>query len=141
MLKIIGIKVCYYLIKIFLHNKIHLKINTVDSHYSELEGTSSKVHCIRRFIITRVDTSNMTTEALKYLLYKFNIIKCNQWKSTITLCMYTHCNILVDMYLDKHVLAVSFMLTCTLPTLSLPKICILCYIRKILHFIHVANQL
>ena len=36
MLKIIGIKVCYYLIKIFLHNKIHFKINTVDSHYSEL---------------------------------------------------------------------------------------------------------
>ena len=56
LLKIIGIKVCYYLIKIFLHNKIHFKINTVDSHYSELEGTSSKVHYIRRFIITRVDT-------------------------------------------------------------------------------------
>ena len=49
-------KVCYYLIKIYLHNKIHFKINTVDSHYSELEGTSSKVHYIRRFIITRVDT-------------------------------------------------------------------------------------
>ena len=28
-LKIIGIKVCYYLIKIFLHNKIHLKINSI----------------------------------------------------------------------------------------------------------------
>ena len=28
--KIIGIKVCYYLlIKIFLHNKIHLKINSI----------------------------------------------------------------------------------------------------------------
>ena len=26
------------------------------------------------------------------------------------------------------------------PTLSLPKICILCYIRTILHFIQVANQ-
>ena len=52
----IGIKVCYYLIKIYLHNKIHFKINTVDSHYSELKGTSSKVHYIRRFIITRVDT-------------------------------------------------------------------------------------
>ena len=27
--KIIGIKVCYYLIKIFLHNKIHFKINSI----------------------------------------------------------------------------------------------------------------
>ena len=27
--KIIGIKVWYYLIKICLHNKIHLKINSV----------------------------------------------------------------------------------------------------------------
>ena len=27
--KIIGIKVCYYLIKIFLHNKTHLKINSI----------------------------------------------------------------------------------------------------------------
>ena len=54
--KIIGIKVCYYLIKIFLHNKIQFKINRVDSHYSELEGACSKVHYIRRFIITRVDT-------------------------------------------------------------------------------------
>ena len=27
--KIIGIKVCYYLIKIFLHNKIHLKRNSI----------------------------------------------------------------------------------------------------------------
>ena len=27
--KIIGIKVCYYLIKIFLHNKIHFKINGI----------------------------------------------------------------------------------------------------------------
>ena len=26
---IIGIKVCYYLIKIFLHNKIHFKINSL----------------------------------------------------------------------------------------------------------------
>ena len=25
----IGIKVCYYLIKIFLHNKIHFKINSI----------------------------------------------------------------------------------------------------------------
>ena len=27
--KIIDIKVCYYLIKIFLHNKIHFKINSI----------------------------------------------------------------------------------------------------------------
>ena len=27
--KIIGIKVCYYLMKIFLHNKIHFKINSL----------------------------------------------------------------------------------------------------------------
>ena len=27
--KIIGIKVCYYLIKIYLRNKIHLKINSI----------------------------------------------------------------------------------------------------------------
>ena len=27
--KIIGIKVCYYLITIFLHNKIHFKINSI----------------------------------------------------------------------------------------------------------------
>ena len=27
--KIIGIKVCYYLIKIFLHSKIHFKINSI----------------------------------------------------------------------------------------------------------------
>ena len=27
--KIIGIKVCYYLIKIFVHNKIHFKINSI----------------------------------------------------------------------------------------------------------------
>ena len=26
--KIIGIKVCYYLIKIFLHNKIHFKMKS-----------------------------------------------------------------------------------------------------------------
>ena len=86
----------------------------------------------------------MTIEALKYLLYKFNIIICNQWKSTITLYMYTHCNILVDMYLDKHVTTPGCQFYVDLyppPTLSLPKICILCYIRKILHFIHVANQL
>ena len=41
--KIIGIKVCYHLIKIFLHNKIHFKINTVDSHYSELKGSAQKL--------------------------------------------------------------------------------------------------
>ena len=35
--KIIGIKVCYYLIKIFLHNKIHFKINNI-------------IHCIRVYI-------------------------------------------------------------------------------------------
>ena len=29
LLKIIGIKVCYYLIKIFSHNKIHFKINSI----------------------------------------------------------------------------------------------------------------
>ena len=34
----------------------YVYVHTVDSHYSELEGTSSKVHYIRRFIITRVDT-------------------------------------------------------------------------------------
>ena len=27
--KIISIKVCYYLIQIFLHNKIHFKINSI----------------------------------------------------------------------------------------------------------------
>ena len=27
--KIIGIKVCYYLIKIFLHNKIHFKLKSI----------------------------------------------------------------------------------------------------------------
>ena len=27
--RIIGIKVCYYLIKIFLHNKIHFKIKSI----------------------------------------------------------------------------------------------------------------
>ena len=27
--KIIGIEVCYYLIKIFLPNKIHFKINSI----------------------------------------------------------------------------------------------------------------
>ena len=27
--KIIGIKVCYYLIKIFLHNKMHFKIKSI----------------------------------------------------------------------------------------------------------------
>ena len=27
--KIIGIKVCYYLTTIFLHNKIHFKINSI----------------------------------------------------------------------------------------------------------------
>ena len=27
--KIMGKKVCYYLIKIFLHNKIHFKINSI----------------------------------------------------------------------------------------------------------------
>ena len=58
--------------------------------------------------------------------------------------VYTHCNILVDMYLYVNMLqhlAVSFMLTCTPPTLSLPKIRILCYIIRNLHFIQVANQL
>ena len=35
--KIIGIKVCYYLIKIFLHNKIHFKINYI-------------IHCIRVYM-------------------------------------------------------------------------------------------
>ena len=34
--KIIGIKVCYYL-KIFLHNKIHFKINSI-------------IYCIRVYI-------------------------------------------------------------------------------------------
>ena len=34
--KIIGIKVCYYLIKIFLHNKIHFKINSI-------------IYCIRQW--------------------------------------------------------------------------------------------
>ena len=34
-----------------------------------------------------------------YRLYNSIIIR-NQWRSTI---VYTHCNILVDMYLDKHV--------------------------------------
>ena len=50
--KIIGIKVCYYLIKIFLHNKIHFKINTI-------------ICCIRVYIykvitvvITRYLTNN-----------------------------------------------------------------------------------
>ena len=51
---------------------IKIKIPTVDSHYSELEGTSSKVHYIRRFIITRVDTlvkmqlQAITTYSLTY---------------------------------------------------------------------------
>ena len=35
--KIICIKVCYYLIKIFLHNKIYLKINSI-------------IYCIRVYI-------------------------------------------------------------------------------------------
>ena len=30
--KIIGIKVCYYLIKIFLHNIIHFKIKSIIYH-------------------------------------------------------------------------------------------------------------
>ena len=46
--------------------------------------------------------------------------------------MYTHCNILVDMYLDKHVTTpgCQFYVDLSVPptTLSLPKICILCYI-------------
>ena len=29
LLKIIGIKICYYFIKIFLHNKIHFKIKLI----------------------------------------------------------------------------------------------------------------
>ena len=37
--KIIGIKVCYYLIKIFLHNKIHFKINSI-------------IYCIRVYRIS-----------------------------------------------------------------------------------------
>ena len=47
--------------------------------------------------------------------------------------VYTHCNILVDMYLYVNMLqhlAVSFMLTCTPPTLSLPKICIIIMLYK-----------
>ena len=32
-IKIIGIKVCYYLIKIFLHNKIHFKIKEYNILY------------------------------------------------------------------------------------------------------------
>ena len=35
--KIIGIKVCYYLIKIFLHNNIHFKIHSI-------------IYCIRVYI-------------------------------------------------------------------------------------------
>ena len=35
--KIIGIKVCYYLIKIFLHNNIHFKMNSI-------------IYCIRVYI-------------------------------------------------------------------------------------------
>ena len=35
--KIINIKVCYYLIKIFLHNKIHFKIKSI-------------IYCIRVYI-------------------------------------------------------------------------------------------
>ena len=44
--------------------------------------------------------------------------------------VYTHCNILVDMYLDKHVTTpgCQFYVDLYPPTLSLPKICILCYI-------------
>ena len=38
--KIIGIKVCYYLIKIFLHNKIHFKINSIIYN----------IYCIRVYI-------------------------------------------------------------------------------------------
>ena len=51
---------------------IKIKIPTVDSRYSELEGTSSKVHYIRRFILTRVDTlvkmqlQAITTYSLTY---------------------------------------------------------------------------
>ena len=44
--------------------------------------------------------------------------------------VYTHCNIFVNMCIYVNMLqhlAVSFMLTCTSPTLSLPKICMLCY--------------
>ena len=46
--KIISIKVCYYLIKIFLHNKIHFKINSI-------------IYCIRVYIymvITRYLRNN-----------------------------------------------------------------------------------
>ena len=38
--KIIVIKVCYYLIKIFLHNKIHFKINSI-------------IYCIRVYTCIR----------------------------------------------------------------------------------------
>ena len=58
--------------------------------------------------------------------------------------VYIHCNILVNMYLCEHVTTpgCQFYVDLYPPTaLSLPKICILCYIRKCLHFIHVANQL
>ena len=44
--KNIGIKVCYYLIKIFLHNKIHFKIKSI-------------INCIRVYmykVITMVIT-------------------------------------------------------------------------------------
>ena len=54
--------------------------------------------------------------------------------------VYTHCNILVNMYLCKHVRTPDCQFYVDL-TLSLPKICILCYITKKLHFIQVANQL
>ena len=47
--KIIGIKVCYYLIKIFLHNKIHFKIKSI-------------IYCIRVYmykVITVVITRSL----------------------------------------------------------------------------------
>ena len=39
--KIISIKVCYYLIKIFLHSKIHFKINSII--YSRLKKNVYKI--------------------------------------------------------------------------------------------------
>ena len=45
----------------------------------------------------------------------------------------THCNILVDMYLDKHVTTPGCQFYVDLyppPTLSLPKICTICYTSK-----------
>ena len=43
--KIIGIKVCYYLIKIFLHNKIHFKIKSI-------------IYCKRVYIYNVITVNN-----------------------------------------------------------------------------------